>query len=131
MNREILRPITENEIRSFKTDGVVCLRQQFDQGWVDRMLGACEIHITKPSGLARRTTDKNDPGQVITGTFMAHDNQVFMDFVKNSPAREISARLMQLDEVRFFYYQIFIKEPGTQTPTAWYHDLPFWPFAGS
>ena len=131
MNREILHPITDKEIDSYNTDGVVCIRQQFDQEWVDRMLEACELHITKPSGSARSTDDKSDPGQVITGSFMAHDNRVYMDFIKHSPAREIAARLMELDEVRFFYDQIFIKEPGTQTPTAWHHDLPFWPFSGN
>ena len=131
MNREILHPITDKEIDSYNTDGVVCIRQQFDQEWVDRMLEACELHITKPSGSARSTNDKSDPGQVITGSFMAHDNRVYMDFIKHSPAREIAARLMELDEVRFFYDQIFIKEPGTQTPTAWPHDLPFWPFSGN
>ena len=25
----------------------------------------------------------------------------------------------------------FIKEPSTQAPTAWHHDLPFWPFDGN
>jgi ectoine hydroxylase-related dioxygenase (phytanoyl-CoA dioxygenase family) len=38
---------------------------------------------------------------------------------------------MRLDEVRFFYDQLFIKEPGTQAPTAWHHDLPFWPLDGT
>ena len=50
---------------------------------------------------------------------------------REAPRREIAARLMGLDEVRFFYDQLFIKEPGTQAPTAWHNDLPFWPFAGN
>ena len=41
-----------------------------------------------------------------------------MDFVRHSPAREIAARLMGLDEVRFFYDQLFVKEPGTRMPTG-------------
>ena len=131
MNRKILNPITEDEINTYHKDGAVCIRQQFDQEWLSRMLEVCENQIAAPSGSARRTQKDNDPGQVITGSFMAHDNSVYMDFVKNSPAREIAARLMGLDEVRFFYDQMFIKEPGTQTPTAWHHDLPFWPFAGN
>jgi len=131
MNREILHPITNKEIHSYKADGVVCIRQQFDHEWLDRMLEACELHITNPSGSARLSNDNDDPGQVITGSFMAHDNQVYMDFIKNSPAREIAAELMELDEVRFFYDQIFIKEPGTQAPTVWHQDLPFWPFSGN
>ncbi|MDC0196486.1 phytanoyl-CoA dioxygenase family protein [Gammaproteobacteria bacterium] len=131
MNREILHSITEDDINNYNADGAVCIRQQFDQEWLDHMLEVCERHISEPSGSARRTQNVNDPGQVITGSFMAHENPIYMDFARHSPAREIAARLMKLDEVRFFYDQIFIKEPGTQTPTAWHHDLPFWPFAGN
>ena len=94
MNRKILNPITEDEINTYHKDGAVCIRQQFDQEWLSRMLEVCENQITAPSGSARRTQKDNDPGQVITGSFMAHDNSVYMDFAKNSPAREIAARLM-------------------------------------
>ena len=38
---------------------------------------------------------------------------------------------MGLDEVRFFYDQLFMKDPGTLAPTAWHNDLPFWPFDGN
>ena len=54
-----------------------------------------------------------------------------MECAINSPAAEIAARLMRLDQVRFFYDQLFIKEPGTLAPTAWHNDLPFWPFDGN
>jgi ectoine hydroxylase-related dioxygenase (phytanoyl-CoA dioxygenase family) len=32
--------------------------------------------------------------------------------------------------VRFFYDQMFIKEPGTDAPTPWHQDLSFWPIRG-
>jgi ectoine hydroxylase-related dioxygenase (phytanoyl-CoA dioxygenase family) len=38
---------------------------------------------------------------------------------------------MGLSEVRFFYDQLFVKEPGTLAPTAWHNDLPFWPLNGN
>jgi ectoine hydroxylase-related dioxygenase (phytanoyl-CoA dioxygenase family) len=38
---------------------------------------------------------------------------------------------MGVDEVRFFYDQIFVKEPGTREVTYWHHDLPYWPMRGA
>jgi len=38
---------------------------------------------------------------------------------------------MRVDQVRFWYDQLFIKEPRTQAPTQWHHDLPFWPLDGN
>ena len=37
---------------------------------------------------------------------------------------------MRQTEVRFFYDQLFVKEPGTAAITHWHHDLPYWPFRG-
>ena len=54
-----------------------------------------------------------------------------MALVAGSPAAEIAARLMGVPDVRYFYDQLFIKEPGTQAPTDWHHGLPFWPFKGN
>ena len=130
MNRGLRRPIAEEEIRSYDEDGAVCVRGQFDRGWIDRMLDAVEANLEDPAGTVLASGD-DEPGRTIANSHMARGNPAFMDFVKNSPAREIAARLMGLDEVRYFYDQLFIKEPGTRLATAWHHDLPFWPLAGN
>ena len=59
---------------------------------------------------------------------MSRYNEEFMAFALKSPAAHIAAKMMRLDDVRLFYNQLFIKEPGTLAPTAWHHDLAFWPF---
>jgi ectoine hydroxylase-related dioxygenase (phytanoyl-CoA dioxygenase family) len=37
---------------------------------------------------------------------------------------------MRSHEVRFFYDQMFVQEPGTDAPTPWHQDLSFWPVRG-
>ncbi len=130
MNREPLSPIAEDEIRAYREDGAVCIRGQFDREWIDHMLAVIEANLQNPAGTVLASGD-DEPGKVIANSHMARSNPAFMDFVSNSPAREIAARLMGLDEVRFFYDQLFVKDPGTRMPTAWHHDLPFWPLAGN
>jgi len=39
-------------------------------------------------------------------------------------------QLLQALVVRFFYDQLFVKEPGSPVPTPWHHDLTFWPIRG-
>ena len=53
-------------------------------------------------------------GLTTVSTNMARHNPCLMDIARNSPAAEIAKRLMPLDEVRYFYNQLFIKDPGTQ-----------------
>jgi ectoine hydroxylase-related dioxygenase (phytanoyl-CoA dioxygenase family) len=131
MNKSPLRPITEDEVRAYDEDGAVCIRGQFDADWTERMLAASIGDLERPSARQITSDDEGDPGRVIAASHMSRKNAVFMDFVENSPTAEIAARLMGLGEVRFFYDQLFIKEPGTLAPTAWHHDLPFWPLDGN
>ena len=131
MNKTPLHPVTDDHVRAYNEDGVVCIRGQFDQDWIERMLAASIADMERPSARQIVADDDDDPGRTVAASHMSRKNADFMDFVKNSPAAEISARLMGLDEVRFFYDQLFIKDPGTLAPTAWHHDLPFWPLDGN
>ena len=120
MNRDILHPITEAQIQQYEEDGAICVRGQFDAEWCSHMLNVCEAN-----------NEPDDPGHFYIMSYMSRQNSDFEDYILNSPAAEIAARLMRLDEVRFFYDQLFIKEPGTLAPTQWHNDLPFWPFNGN
>ena len=131
MNEVLLHDVTKEQVRKYEADGAICIRGQFHQEWIDRMLAAGINHINNPSGRRGIVDDDGDPGRFITGTHMSRFNDEFMEFAVRSPAAQIAARLMGLDEVRFFYDQLFIKDPGTLAPTAWHNDLPFWPFDGN
>ena len=75
--------------------------------------------------------NEDDPGRIITGTHMSRFNDEFMEFAVRSPAAQIAAKLMRLDEVRYFYDQILIKDPGTLARVPWHNDLSYWPFDGN
>ena len=38
-NKRPIRPVTQEEIDTYKRDGVVCLRQVFDGDWIESLLG--------------------------------------------------------------------------------------------
>lgn len=124
--------ITEDDILAYERDGVVCLRCQFDEAFVDKALATC-LSFSASGSAGLHVSDDSDggSGRTIASSHMARHHPQFMDLAKYSPAAEIAARIMRLDEVRFFYDQLFMKEPGTMAPTAWHNDLPFWPFDGN
>jgi ectoine hydroxylase-related dioxygenase (phytanoyl-CoA dioxygenase family) len=131
LNRDILNPITDDQIQQFEEDGAICVRGQFDEEWCAHMLEVSENNMKERSGRQREVNNPDDPGFFYVSSFMSKENKEFENYVLTSPAAEIAARLMRLDEVRFFYDQLFIKEPGTLAPTQWHNDIPFWPFAGN
>lgn len=132
MNRQPLNKISVEDIKKYNEDGVVCLRQMFDRDWVERMHTATFNYIDQGTG-THRMREAKTPGETARfyiNTFMSHYDDEFLEFRNNSPAAEIGATLMGVDTVRFWYDQLFVKDPGTSAPTQWHQDLPFWPFRG-
>ena len=35
-----------------------------------------------------------------------------------------------VEKVNLFYDQLFAMRPGSDTPTPWHNDLPYWPLTG-
>ena len=131
MNRHPVTPITDAERRTYQEDGVVCLRGKFDADWCRRMYEASIHYMESGQGRQRIVDRPDETGKFYSNVFMCGSDEDFLAFRNESPAAEIAAALMGADEVRFWYDQLFIKEPTTVAPTQWHHDLPFWPFLGN
>jgi ectoine hydroxylase-related dioxygenase (phytanoyl-CoA dioxygenase family) len=131
MNRKPGRKLTEDDIRRYEEDGVVCLRGMFDPEWVERMHDASVRFMDSGKGRVRIVKRPDETGKFYSNVFMCASDPDFMAFRNESPAAEIAATLMRVDTVRFWYDQLFIKEPATKAPTQWHHDLPYWPFRGT
>ncbi len=131
LNQASLHTVTDEQRVAYERDGVVCIRGQFDQEWIDRMRTACERDMAEAKGRMAEILDEGGSGRFYFKVFMWQDDDDFRDYVFNSPAPQIAADVMGLDEVRFFYDQLWIKTPGTSAPTNWHQDLPFWPLRGN
>jgi ectoine hydroxylase-related dioxygenase (phytanoyl-CoA dioxygenase family) len=131
MNLHPLRPVSEQDVRLFERDGVVCLRGLFDDEWCTRLHDAALRVMSSGAGRVREAKPADGRGRFYSNVYLADLDPDFRALRDASPAPEIAAALMRADTVRYFYDQIFIKEPGTSAPTPWHNDLPFWPFRGN
>ena len=125
---ETLAPgaITEDDIRAYEEDGVVCLRGLFDETWLDRLRAATARSMASggqesgPDGAARFHSN----------LFLWNHDEDVRAFVYESPAAGIARTLMRSKTVRFYFDHLFVKEAGAQSPTPWHHDQPYWPVRG-
>jgi len=122
MNRSPLRPITDEDRAAYQRDGAVCLRQVFDQDWIDMLLP-----ITR-----RMVIDKEDFGLLPHRpvNFMTRVIPEFRELAFNSPLGEACGRAMGSKEVRFLFDQIFAKAPQSDAKTVWHNDRSGWPVTG-
>jgi len=126
MNREPLHPITEAEVAAYARDGAVALRQVFDPDWIALLGEGVEENLSAPGPYARHYTKDGESGHFVGDYCNWQRIPEYRDFVWDSPAAALVARLMGSDQVNFFHEHVLVKEPGTAERTPWHHDQPYW-----
>lgn len=122
--------VTHTDAAAYQSDGVVCLRRQFDADWIERLRAAIERDIAHPGPSATNFAEGSTPGTFFGDMFMSQHDSEFRAAALESPAAGIAASLMGSARADFFYDQLFVKEPGTAHPTPWHQDQPYWPVKG-
>jgi ectoine hydroxylase-related dioxygenase (phytanoyl-CoA dioxygenase family) len=110
---------------AFHRDGAACLRGVFAD-WVDIIAAGIERNMGDPGPLASNLVKAGQSG----GFFDDYCNwQRIPEFTRTiceSPAAQLAAHFMGSETARFFHEHVLVKEPGTQKPTPWHSDLPYY-----
>ena len=123
-----LRTLTEEELRQYHEDGVVMLKQALAQNWMSMVEQGVEEALSNSSLVGKFMSRKVEGYQM--DIFLWKRIDVLRDLIYYGPCAHLAKQLMGSNEVRFFYDQMFLKEPGTDAPTPWHQDLSFWPIRG-
>jgi ectoine hydroxylase-related dioxygenase (phytanoyl-CoA dioxygenase family) len=116
-------------LATYRTDGIVCLRQVFPMFWIDFLREAAEYAMAHPGPHAEEYA-KPGGGRFFGDIEVALRHPAFMRFARESPAAEIAGRVMGSSRINFFYDQLLVKEPGANERTPWHQDQPYWAVAG-
>lgn len=109
-------------IIAYDTDGVVRVPGVADGETVERLRGAIDDILDSEAG-----TEVN----YFKRLRIWERNQAFRDFCLNSALPQIAGQLLSSEKVNLFYDQLFVKEAGSNAPTPWHNDLPYWPVRGN
>jgi ectoine hydroxylase-related dioxygenase (phytanoyl-CoA dioxygenase family) len=115
---------------AYQRDGVICLRGVLDSAAVERLREAVAWAMLNPSPLAQEFLPSEAGGRYFSDLHNFRRNAAYAALACDSDLPEIAGRAMGARSVRVLYDQTIVKEPGTQSPTPWHHDLPFWPVTG-
>lgn len=113
----------------YERDGAACLRQVVSPDLV-RELGDVVDALMADGVHGFDAVPDRSRGRFYGDVFSTLHQPVLKAFVSRSGLAEIVGKIMKSAEVRFFYDQVLVKEPGTSARTAWHQDLPYWPVTG-
>ena len=120
------KDLTIVEIEAFRRDGVICVRQLYSPQSVERIRHFLDDVVSNPSpvfGPRGNSSFQSDITSWLT-------NDDVRDFVLFGPSAHIAQQAFGSQRVVFYSDQIFVKDKLSPQPTAWHHDLIFWPMAG-
>jgi len=128
MRSQLTKEISDEEVAAFERDGVVCLRNVFDDTWIRRMREAADAVLSRKSELLELT---EGGGRLSVSQFLWMRDDTFQDYLFKSPAAALGARLLRASRVSVLYDEFIVKEPGTPVPVSWHQDGPSWPIRGA
>ena len=79
--------ITDNEIKDYEIDGVVCLRGLFDQRWLQNLAVGVEKNFSDPGPDSMNYTPQGEPGRFYDDYCNWQRIDEYRDFITESPAR--------------------------------------------
>lgn len=123
--------ISEEEVKQFEADGATVVRGLFSKEWLEALREAAEENLGHPGPLCDEHVKPGEPGRFHDDQFLWHRHETMRRFIFESPAAEIVRQMSRAKQMRLFYDQLFIKEPGTQTATPWHNDQSYWHLKGN
>lgn len=122
--------VSTEDVETFATDGVVCLRGVIGQDWIERLTEGVDYTLANPTPRGR-LWNRDEAGRE-----SRYDSQAwttrdeFREFIFDSPLSGIAGELMQATKVNFFFDAMFARTPGTQFRTPFHQDEPYWSIEG-
>ena len=122
--------VSDEQVRAFATDGVVCLRGAISPEWVESLRWGMGRSSAAPSERFR-VWNVDDRGGTTT-----YDSQCWLhvqeyrDFVESSPLAEIAGLLLDATAVNFFFDSAFTRTAGVGFRTPFHQDEPYWSVEG-
>ena len=126
MSQDLEFLISDDDVECFRRDGAAVLRQVFSRDWLNRLARGVERNLQQPGPMAIHYTGEDEPGRFFGDYCNWRRIPQYRNFVTRSPAAAMAARLMGSQRAQFFHEHVLVKEPGTEEPTPWHHDLPYY-----
>ncbi len=97
------------------------------QDHIQRLRNGIEANMAELGELGRQPNLKEGAKGAFFDDYCSwHRISEFEDVVRNSPAAEVAADLMQSETVQVFHDHVLVKEPGTAAATPWHRDGPYY-----
>ena len=117
--------ISEAMAQEYQRDGVVLVKGLF-RDWVDLLRAGVEKNMAEPSAQLMATLKPGETGRFFDDYCNWRRIPEFEQAIRGSGVAGVAAALMGSERVQLFHDHVLVKEPGTNKPTPWHTDGPYY-----
>ena len=141
-----LRAVTDDEVATFRHNGVVHLPGILPAAWLEHLAEPVERTIVDRSvttdltemggalaeglGAELLTDDRTGGGRFLSGVDHWRHDDDFAAFAMRSPLPGIAGALLDAARIHLYEDSVLVKEPGTAEETAFHQDLGYFHLEG-
>lgn len=118
-------PVTDEQVETFRRDGVALIRGALSPDEVARLQAACDRVIARPTALGADLTPTGKQGKFFGDYFVWRQDPDYRWLAFDSALPRIAQRLMGSRKVNLIWDHVLVKEPHTNVETPWHHDQPY------
>lgn len=118
-------------IEAYKADGVICLRNVFDQHWLNTIENGISQYFanvhTKSDAANVKVKHNGDKGSFHYATLMWKELEAFRKVIFESHAPDLFGSILETKQLNLYYDFLLIKESGcTKAITPWHQDHSYY-----
>ncbi|XP_066930174.1 uncharacterized protein [Clytia hemisphaerica] len=124
--------VTKAQQDEFEENGVICLRNVFNQHWLKTVEKGIHQNILSPSLHCDWLTNEKDGKSLFFNDYFNFNNiYEYNSYVRESPVTEIAQEITNSKKMGLFHEHVFYKDKGSMRETPWHHDQAYYPFDGN
>ena len=117
--------IDDKACDAYASLGAICLRGAFTD-WIEVLREGIKRNHEQPGPYFSENVLDGDPGRFWDDYCNWQRIPEFHDFITESNAAELAARVMRSDTAQFFHDHVLVKEADTPKITPWHQDAPYY-----
>lgn len=117
-------------IADFVRDGAVVIRSALTPDEIALLTRGIDANLACPGPLAAVASSADDPGRFFEDFCNWQRIPEYERIMRDSALPALAAALMRSASARIYHDHLLVKEAGTQQPTPWHQDQPYYNVAG-
>lgn len=123
--------VADEDIETFRRDGVVILRGALSEAEVATLAAGVEKNLADLSPLGMNATADGAPGAFVEDFRNWDRIPEYESVIRTSALAATAGALLGSSTVRLFHDHLLVKEPGTLDRSPWHQDQPYYCIDGA